>query len=66
MTPIERMRVARTLKERAYPSRMPTEGDEAVNLNYIGLVALIKNKRASGRPKDLEDLTFLQQIPEYD
>ena len=50
--------------EEAWPERltlvMPcAEGD--VELHYIGLDALIRNKEASGRPKDLEDLTFLQK-----
>jgi len=37
-------------------------------LSYIGLDELIINKRASGRPKDLEDIPFLleaQQTNEY-
>ncbi|MBM3844913.1 MAG: hypothetical protein FJ405_01335 [Verrucomicrobia bacterium] len=29
---------------------------------YLGLAALIRNKEASGRPKDLEDLEFLRKI----
>jgi hypothetical protein len=29
--------------------------------NYIGLEELIRNKEASGRPKDLEDLPFLRE-----
>ncbi len=34
------------------------EGDE-IPLRFIGLDALVKNKRASGRPKDLDDLSYL-------
>ncbi|HSW30440.1 MAG TPA: nucleotidyltransferase [Longimicrobiales bacterium] len=34
------------------------EGDE-IPIRFIGLDALIKNKRASGRPKDLDDLSYL-------
>lgn len=34
------------------------EGDE-IPIRFIGLDALVKNKRASGRPKDLDDLSFL-------
>ena len=30
-----------------------------VPLPYIGLAELIKNKRATGRPKDLDDLQYL-------
>ncbi len=29
---------------------------------YLGLAALIRNKEASGRPKDLEDLEFLRRV----
>lgn len=36
-------------------------GDQPVF--YVGLAALIRNKEASGRPKDLEDLEFLRKIP---
>jgi len=32
-----------------------------VRLPYIGLSALIKNKQACGRPKDLEDLKYLKE-----
>ena len=34
------------------------EGDE-IPVRFIGLDALVKNKRASGRPKDLDDLSYL-------
>ena len=29
------------------------------SLNYIGKAELAKNKQASGRPKDLQDLKYL-------
>ena len=32
---------------------------ESFGVNYIGLEELVRNKEASGRPKDLEDLPFL-------
>jgi hypothetical protein len=32
-----------------------------VPLAFIGLDALVKNKRASGRPKDLDDLAYLDR-----
>jgi hypothetical protein len=32
---------------------------KSVTVHYIGLSALIKNKEACGRPKDLEDLKYL-------
>jgi hypothetical protein len=32
---------------------------QRVDIRYIGLAALIKNKAAVGRPKDLEDLKYL-------
>jgi hypothetical protein len=32
-----------------------------ITIPYIGLLALIKNKEACGRPKDLEDLKYLRE-----
>ena len=32
------------------------------DIHYIGIDALIKNKQSVGRPRDLEDLKFLQTI----
>ncbi len=34
---------------------------QAIAVCYIGLAALIKNKKAVGRPKDLEDLKYLRE-----
>ena len=34
-------------------------GDREVRVPFIGLDALVKNKRAVGRPKDLDDLSYL-------
>jgi len=34
---------------------------QAIAICYIGLAALIKNKKAVGRPKDLEDLKYLRE-----
>ena len=50
------------LFEEAWPGRFDAvvqteKGD--VPLAFIGLDALVKNKRASGRPKDLDDLDYL-------
>ena len=36
-------------------------GGEEVPIYFIGLDELIKNKKAIGRPKDLEDLKYLQK-----
>jgi len=48
--------------EKAWPGRVEAvivgEGDE-VPVTFIGLDALVQNKRASGRPKDLDDLGYL-------
>lgn len=33
-----------------------------VNVQVIGLADLIRNKEASGRPKDMEDLKFLRSV----
>ena len=35
-------------------------------VNYIGLEQLIANKRAAGRPKDIEDLSYLRSIGRSD
>ena len=35
-------------------------GKASMPLAYIGLDALIKNKKAAGRPKDLDDLRYLR------
>jgi hypothetical protein len=34
---------------------------QKITIHYIGLSALIKNKEACGRPKDLEDLRYLRE-----
>jgi predicted nucleotidyltransferase len=34
---------------------------QTIAVCYIGLAALIKNKKAVGRPKDLEDLKYLRE-----
>jgi hypothetical protein len=36
-----------------------SEGELA--LPYIGMRELLKNKRATGRPKDLDDLRYLEK-----
>ncbi len=38
---------------------MGPEEIDASSFSYIGLEDLIRNKTASGRPKDQEDLRFL-------
>lgn len=48
----------------AWESRSPQDiqiRDDVVTIHYIGLTALIKNKEACGRPKDLEDLKYLRE-----
>ena len=37
------------------------DGPHRLFLHYIGLDALIRNKQASGRPKDLDDLRYLKK-----
>lgn len=48
--------------DEAWPGRVDaviqTENGQVL-LTFIGLEALVKNKRASGRPKDLDDLAYL-------
>jgi len=36
--------------------------EDTVKIYYMGLEELIKNKKASGREKDLDDLSYLSQI----
>ena len=46
----------------AWPGRVDAvvvRDDGEVPVSFIGLDALVKNKRASGRPKDLDDLSYL-------
>ncbi len=48
--------------EGAWPGRVDAvvvRDDGEVPVSFIGLDALVKNKRASGRPKDLDDLSYL-------
>ena len=65
MTPEQRLRAARTLKDRAFPSDAKDvrdchrSGDTEIPIRYIGLEALVKNKQATGRPKDLDDASYL-------
>ena len=51
--------------EQAWESRIAVKlvtksGEQPVF--YLGLAALIRNKEASGRPRDLEDLEYLRKI----
>lgn len=39
-------------------------GKEAFEVNYIGMESLLRNKLASGRPKDLADAEYLSAIRE--
>lgn len=48
--------------EEAWASRVPVEV-EARKVHIIGRDAFIKNKAASGRPKDLADLARLKKVP---
>ena len=50
----------------AWPNRLSVALQTAtgeVPLHYVGVAELIQNKQAAGRPKDLEDLAFLRQLP---
>lgn len=48
--------------EEAWPGRLEVQlRSSGTKLNYIGKDALLKNKAASGRPKDLQDIVFLLQ-----
>lgn len=48
--------------DEAWSSRMPVE-IEGVVLGFLGLEALVRNKRAAGRAKDLADLEALGRRP---
>ena len=55
--------------DEAWPTRTEltlASGEGDIPMFYIGLEKLIVNKRASGRPKDLEDLAYLQRATEDD
>ena len=58
LSPEERQRIARKLRDRYYGANRP---DIRGATAPIGLSALIKNKQACGRPKDLEDLKYLRE-----
>lgn len=48
----------------AWPHRQEVrvaEGDADILVCFIGLDDLVRNKRAAGRPKDLDDLRFLEE-----
>jgi hypothetical protein len=45
----------------AWPSRVPADLDGHA-VNFIGMDDLLKNKHASGRPKDLVDAVKLQAV----
>lgn len=48
----------------AWPGRLTIKmkvGNEYIEISLIGLDDLAKNKEASGRPRDLEDLKFLRR-----
>lgn len=52
--------------EQAWPGRLEAEvagGSLPTRANYIGVRDLIRNKEASGRPKDLDDLAYLRGRP---
>jgi hypothetical protein len=46
--------------DEAWPERIEAEIG-GIPLSFLGLRALIRNKRASGRTKDLQDLEFLRE-----
>ncbi|NQT93501.1 MAG: hypothetical protein HQ559_12135 [Lentisphaerae bacterium] len=48
----------------AWPSRktVTLQGPRAAEMHYLGLAALIRNKRAAARDKDLDDLQHLQDL----
>jgi Nucleotidyltransferase of unknown function (DUF6036) len=50
--------------DEAWPARAVVSlevGGQIVPVNYVGIDALIRNKRAAARPKDLDDLPYLTE-----
>jgi hypothetical protein len=41
--------------------QIPNDSGETILIRFIGLGDLIRNKKAAGRPKDLDDLEFLRE-----
>ncbi len=71
--PLNRIDLINTISgvtfDEAWPTRIEVtlvSEEEDIALFYIGLDKLIANKRAAGRPKDLEDLAYLQRAAEDD
>lgn len=54
-------RISGVAFEEAWVSRLSLALDEGTPIHYISLDHLIANKRASGRPKDLDDLAYLHR-----
>lgn len=46
----------------AWPNRIEADFGNEVRCPVIGLVDIIKNKRAAGRPQDLADVAVLEKI----
>jgi hypothetical protein len=47
--------------DEAWPHRTQTQID-GISVPVIGRTELLKNKRATGRPKDLADVAWLEQF----
>lgn len=55
--------------ETAWPTRLEillVSDHETTPMYYIGLAQLIENKAAAGRPKDLDDLSYLRNVARSD
>lgn len=51
--------------EQAWDARLEARlvgGNEDIPLPFVGLSDLVASKRAAGRPKDLEDLRYLEAL----
>jgi hypothetical protein len=57
MNSIDGVEFAEAWQGRVEAMLVTTDGD--VPMSFIGLEALAKNKRATGRPRDLDDLSYL-------
>lgn len=48
--------------DEAYPNRIRKSIDVELDVNFIGLEALLKNKKSTGRPQDAVDYDKLIQV----
>jgi hypothetical protein len=55
-------KISGILFEEAWPGRLEADFGDGVRCQVIGLEALLRNKRATGRPQDLADVDALERL----